>query len=1038
MVQSPGIGNPNRTNDTFAEIAAGGMNLAGKGLVELNLPVLGEKGFELTEVDEAAVFTPLIKMSTAEELQDELERKRQEYAPFMEQHAPTLPSYRIRQEIKEFDWRMGTVEDEQDFIGTLQGRGIWKRVTIPHYGEPLGKAFTLYRTTFGVSEDMLNIGRVYICFKGVDYKAHVFVNGHYLGSHEGFFGPFEFDCTNGVRSGSNTLLVKVENDFICGDSHSGDKIYAATGLGYDDPERGWHHCPPGMGIYQSVAIEARPAIHIGSVFVRPLADLEQAEAWVEVQNIQTHAEEIKLRISIYGRNFTETVIEQQEYMPFTSIEVGMGDSFTEANLQAQGKLNTAIPLKAEYGRNRFVLAFRIPQSRIWELESPWLYQIHVELVVDDHVLDTWSSHFGMRTFELDTANSPKGAMYFNGRQIRLRGANTMGHEQQCVMKEDWNQLRDDLLLAKICNMNFLRITQRPVQSEVYDYCDMIGLMTQTDLPLFGVLSRSQFCEAVRQSEEMERLIRCHPCNIIVSYINEPFPNAKNKPQRHLTRPELMAFFKAADIVVKLNNPDRITKHIDGDYDPPSEGLPDNHCYPCWYNGHGIDIGRLNRGYWLPVKPDWYYGCGEYGAEGLDPVALMRKYYPESWMPLGEAEETMWSPNAIIGAQSGRFHYFFYETPDTLIDWVEESHKHQAWATRIMTEAFRRDELMTTFAIHLFIDAFPSGWMKTIIDVERQPKPAYFAYRDALEPLMVSLRTDRLSYFAGEAIRMEAWICNDRAYSPEGVYVHCMVLLDGKPWAAARQEAHIPLCSSSYHGEVRFNIPDIEDRTTVTVILALVVANGSVLHNTTMSIEVFPKKVISSAPIAAAIIGSANGKAARLAEELSLTVVELSGMVETGVVLVDDVSQLVKWESKLFSMVEAGTRIVVLELDPGDYLLLGEQVRVKSSSMMPLHFASRKTGHRTVEGFRPDDFRLWYSPDEDYIKALLNNTFCAEGMTPILLSGNTNDLGEWGPALAVGEKLIGEGALILCQVALAGRCGTNPVAEAFAMRLLQPN
>ena len=41
----------------------------------------------------------------------------------------------------------------------------------------------------------------------------------------------------------------------------------------------------------------------------------------------------------------------------------------------------------------------------------------------------------------------------------------------------------------------------------------------------------------------------------------------------------------------------------------------------------------------------------------------------------------------------------------------------------MTEAFRRDDRMNTFAIHLFIDAFPAGWMKTIMDVERHPKPA---------------------------------------------------------------------------------------------------------------------------------------------------------------------------------------------------------------------------------------------------------------------------------------------------------------------------
>ena len=56
-------------------------------------------------------------------------------------------------------------------------------------------------------------------------------------------------------------------------------------------------------------------------------------------------------------------------------------------------------------------------------------------------------------------------------------------------------------------MNYLRLTQRPVQTEVYDYCDRLGLMTQTDLPCSAVCADDQFCEAVRQAEEMERLVR---------------------------------------------------------------------------------------------------------------------------------------------------------------------------------------------------------------------------------------------------------------------------------------------------------------------------------------------------------------------------------------------------------------------------------------------------------------------------------------------------------------------------------------------------
>ncbi|MFC4598766.1 sugar-binding domain-containing protein [Cohnella hongkongensis] len=1027
----------NRINDTFANIAAGGMSLAGKGLVEPRPPARTDKRLRLEPGDRTGQFAPAAKMSTASELAEELERQRRLYAPFMERRCPEPPSRRIRREIAEFDWRIGTEADERNFIGVLEGEGEWTRVAIPHYGEPLGRAFTLYRAAFEVTDEMLAVGRIYLVFKGVDYKAHVFVNGLYLGSHEGFFAPFEFDGTASVERGRNILTVKVENDFICGDSQSGDKIYAATGIGYDDPLRGWHHCPPGMGIYQGVSVEARPAVHVASLFVRPLPDLEQAEAWIEVQNALPEAVDVKLRLSLYGRNFDETVFEGLERAPTTEVEVGMGDSFTEARLKAEDRLHAAVPLLAERGRNRFIVPLRLPKARRWEPESPWLYELHVELIAAGESTDAAGGHFGMRTFELDTERSPKGAMMFNGRQIRLRGANTMGHEQQCVAKGDWDQLRDDLLLAKICNMNFLRITQRPVQPEVYDYCDMLGLMTQTDLPLFGVLSRSQFAEAVRQAEEMERLVRGHPCNIMVTYINEPFPNASNKPHRHLTRPELLSFFRAADLAVRLNNPDRVIKHVDGDYDPPSEGLPDNHCYPCWYNGHGIDIGRLNRGWWLPVKPDWHYGCGEFGAEGLDPVGVMRRHYPPEWLPHSIEEEAEWSPNAIIGAQTGRFHYFFFETPNTLEDWTEESRRHQAWATRIMTEAFRRDARMTTFAIHLFIDAFPSGWMKTIMDVERTPKPAYFAYREALEPLMANMRADRLTYFAGEEIRLEAWICNDRTEAPPSAYLHCMVLDGEELLASARQPADIPSCGSACQGEVRFPAPEAASRKTLTVRLGLCDAEGTTLHDTELTLEVFPRRRSLSSRSKVAVLGREAGPARRLAAELELNTVELSsGPARPDILLVDDVRLLSDREAELWAMASAGTRIVALELEPGSHTLLGVPVRIKSSGMLPVHFVSRKTGHRLTEGFRPSDFRLWYDPAADCIAPLLSSTFDAGGMAPILLSGNTNDRGEWGPALAAAETEIGAGSLTLCQVVLAGRCGTNPVAAEFAVRLLE--
>ena len=72
--------------------------------------------------------------------------------------------------------------------------------------------------------------------------------------------------------------------------------------------------------------------------------------------------------------------------------------------------------------------------------------------------------------------------------------------------------------------------------------------------------------------------------------------------------------------------------------------------------------------------------------------------------------------------------------------------------RLMTEAFRRDRRMNSFALHLFIDAFPAGWMKAIVDVDRQPKPAFFAYRDALTPLMVITAHGSLAFLGGRERR----------------------------------------------------------------------------------------------------------------------------------------------------------------------------------------------------------------------------------------------------------------------------------------------
>lgn len=967
-----------------------GERRAGDGLVEQRPPPLPDIVLAVSELDPAAVVRPPARR--AESVETLLARERQRSEKFLADHSPALPGTRIARTCRRARWR-------------LDGARRWRAVDLPHYGGPIGRAAASYEIEFGVTAAMLARGAIFVCFGGVDYRAHVLVNGVPVGSHEGFFSPFEFDITARVRRGRNRLLVRVENDAVCHGNHSwgqpvdGDKIYAATGVGWDEPGVGWHHCPPGMGIHRPVVIEARPRVHVRDVFVRPLPDEQAAELWVEVFNASAEPCPVKIECDVFGQNFRAHVVR--------------GAAFPELPPAGPG---------VSFYRRRFAIA----SPRLWSPATPWLYRAQVRVHAAGG-FDAQSRQFGMRSFRIDEETEPRGRLYLNGQPVRLRGANTMGHEQQCVIKGDLAQLRDDILLAKIANMNFLRLTQRPVEPEIYDLCDRLGMMTQTDLPLFGYLRRNQFCEAVRQAAEMERLVRGHACNVLDSFINEPFPASwGDKSHRHLNRAELEIFFEVAARAVRLENPDRCIKPIDGDYDPPGPGLPDNHCYAGWYNGHGLDLGKLHKGYWIAVKPGWLYACGEYGAEGLDDEELMRSAYPAAWLPRSPADEAAWTPAAIHKAQTGGMYHLWMERQHRMRDWVAHSQAHQVWIARLMTEAFRRDNRMVSSAIHLFIDAFPAGWMKSIMDFRRGAKPAYFAYRDALVPLMANLRLDRVAYFGGETVVAEAWICNDTLDAPVNWELRCQLEIDDQVTLARRLPAHIRATEAVFQMQLHVPLPVVETRKQARLRLSLVTAKGRVEHDTCVEIEVFPAltKRVGATALAPA---SGRGRATGLLTQLGCP-------VGRDVLVFDDPGDFARESAAVHQAVKQGATALLLEMPEGELTVAGSKLRFEATGMEPRHFVAREPTHPLVADFRPNDFRFWFEPTLDRPAPLLHTLFFAdETWSPILHTGQGGWGRDWEPALACAEKPYGRGRFIVCQVTLAGRLG-NPVARLFAERL----
>lgn len=988
-------------------------------------------------VEEEAVFDWEEKESaTTQEAAEKLIAQQWEhYAPYFQDLAPEIPCTRTYKELKNFQWRIGTDADAADFIGVLDGKGDWEQVSIPHYGEPLGVAVTYYRTEFELTPEELEKESLWICFKGVDYKAQVFVNSAPVGSHEGVFSPFACEFTKQARPGKNVCVVMVENDYIpMGNSseyrgvvHVGEKIFGQQGLGYDEPLVGWHHCPAGMGIWNDVYVEGRSDLFLQDIYVRPL-EKDKAEVWVEVYATKVGLHKVALELSLYGQNFEETVFEGMRYEPETE------------NFYWKEQI---IPLPMEKSVNLLKIPVEIPNARLWEQDTPWLYQIQIRLLNEQgELVDVRKRHFGMRFFTMDTESLPKGTLRLNGKKMRLRGVGSQGREQWIVFHKQYDRLLKDYLLAKAANVNYLRISQRPVQEEVYDCCDKLGLLVQTDFPASNAIIRSKLAEALRQMQEMERLIRCHPSCFMITYINEACPNGQNRPHRCVTRPEMESFFRCADRIVHMLNPERVIKPIDGDYDPPTPyGLVDDHNYTCWYNGHGLPIGEMHRGYWMKVKPDWHYGCGEYGMEALDPISVVRKYYPKEWIP--ETDEEPWTPASMPGdppPQLGHLHYFFYDTPKNLKEWVDASQTYQAQVMDLMTRAFRRMRRMNFYAYHFYMDAHPDGWLKAMADVEGTPKKAFWAYRDASAPVLMDLRYDRFKVSGGETLDIEVRVCNDIDAEIQGACIQYQAYLEDRLLFAGKCEAKVAACDISFQGFLPVQVPPVEKRSLLKVQAVLVGADGERIDAHELKLEVFPHSREQLGKVC--LLGVPKILEKSLEQEFELVKVTPEEVNGDTAVLVYDPEQYKAREKELLSAVEQGANLLLFDLPVGVTKIAGSSIEVKKCGMDPVNFVARNGDHPLVADFKADDVRYWYDEEKGYGYPMLYTTFEAPEFESILTSANTGenydntDVGRWKKVHAVAEKKLGLGTVRIIQVQLHNRVVSNPVAKILLKRLIR--
>ena len=293
-----------------------------------------------------------------------------------------------------------------------------------------------YRKTVSIPENWGD-KRVILKFGAVDWETTVWVNGQIIGTHENGYLPFEFDITDALTPGeAAVIVVRAYDAQDHGEQLAGKQI-------------GWYERT--SGIWQSVYLEPRNATHIMQSHITP--DIDNASATVAV------------KVDGYVES-TGLILRWQCAGEGTSLR---------GTLEVSGS------------DTQFTITIPPEQLRLWDVDTPNLYDVTLELLTENTVIDRIYTYFGMR--KVSIAKAPGGDyqyIYLNNRPIYLLGALNQSFNPEGVYTFLTDEaIRRDIERAKEFGFNFLRLHIKVDEPRLYYWADKLGLLFMCDIPNFG-------------------------------------------------------------------------------------------------------------------------------------------------------------------------------------------------------------------------------------------------------------------------------------------------------------------------------------------------------------------------------------------------------------------------------------------------------------------------------------------------------------------------------------------------------------------------
>jgi hypothetical protein len=330
-------------------------------------------------------------------------------------------------------WEYAIVDKTQPMPGQFQGKILVPfaaESALSGVGKNVGEKNRLwYRRTFCVPEAWNN-KTILLHFGAVDWDCDVLVNGKLLGNHQGGYDPFWYDITG-------TLNATAQNELVVSVWDPTNKGRQPVGKQSDKPNGIWYTAV--SGIWQTVWLEAVPRTYIDSLKITPDVDNQKVTVVVEVKG-------------------------DPEGLSYHAVARAPGFSASAASTK-----NT--------------LVMDITNQKLWSPDSPFLYDLQVQIRKGDTVIDEVGSYFGMRKISLAKDENGIMRIMLNNQFLFQYGTLDQGWWPDGLYTAPCDEaLKSDVVFLKTIGMNMLRKHGKVEPARFYYWCDALGILVWQDMP----------------------------------------------------------------------------------------------------------------------------------------------------------------------------------------------------------------------------------------------------------------------------------------------------------------------------------------------------------------------------------------------------------------------------------------------------------------------------------------------------------------------------------------------------------------------------